>query len=72
MAHGIYEGMWLKRLLNELKIPSITKNLVHHDQTKHVEIDRHFIKEKIEEGAISLDYTPTTLQTADILTKTLF
>ena len=24
--------------------------VVHYDRTKHVEIDRHFIKEKIEEG----------------------
>lgn len=55
--------MWLKRLLNELKIPveesikmfydnqatiSIAKNLTHHDLPKHVEIDHHFIKEKIE------------------------
>lgn len=27
---------------------AIAKNLVHHDKTKHVEIDRHFISEKIE------------------------
>ena len=27
---------------------SIAKNLVHHDRTKHVEIDRHFIKEKLD------------------------
>ena len=40
---------------------SIIKNLIHHDRTKHVEIDRHFIKERIEEGTISLFYTPTTL-----------
>ena len=86
MAHGICEGIWLKRLLVELKIPlekpikmfcdnqvaiSIAKNLVHHDRTKHMEIDRHFIKEKVEEGSINLIYTPTGLQTADILTKAL-
>ena len=76
MIHGICEGMWLKRLLNELKILvedsmkmfydnqaaiSITKNLVHHNWTKNVKINRHFIKEKMEEGMISLVYTPTTL-----------
>ena len=50
---------------------SIAKNPVHHDMTKHVEIDRYFIKEKIEERVINLVYTPTTVQTADILTKAL-
>ena len=50
---------------------SIAKNLVHHDRTKHVEIDRHFIKEKLEEGTIKLVYTPTVFQIADILIKAL-
>ena len=73
--------------LNELKVPmgdsmkmfcdnqvaiSIVKNQVYHDRPKHVEINCHFIKEKIEERRISLLYTPTILQTADILTKALF
>ena len=76
MLHGICEGMWLKRLLNELKILvedsmemfcdnqaalSIAKNLVHHNRTEHVEVDRHFINKKIEKWTISLVYTPTTL-----------
>ncbi|WJZ83952.1 hypothetical protein VitviT2T_003590 [Vitis vinifera] len=86
MAQGICEGIWLNRLLEELRVPlkhpmvlycdnqaaiSITKNPVHHDRTKHVEIDRHFIKEKIEEGVFKVSYTPTNCQTTDILTKAL-
>jgi len=29
-----------------------TKNPVQHDKTKHVEVDRHSIKEKIEDSSI--------------------
>ena len=86
MAHGICEGIWVKRVLVELKIPSegsiqllcdsqsaisFAKNPVHHDRTKHVEIDRHFIREKIEGKIIKPVYIPSNLQTADILTKAL-
>ena len=49
----------------------ITKNLVHHDRTKHVEINRHFISEKIETKVINLRHVPSTQQAADILTKAL-
>ena len=67
MALGICEGMWIKSILEDLKIGiskpmklycdnkaaiSMTHNPVQHDSTKHVEIDRHFIKEKLESGII--------------------
>ena len=86
MAQGICEGIWLKRLLAHLKVPidgsikllsdsqaaiSIAKNPVQHDRTKHIEIDKHFIKENIERGVIEPIYTPSSLQNADILTKAL-
>ncbi|KAL5840582.1 hypothetical protein ACOSQ4_013190 [Xanthoceras sorbifolium] len=86
MATGICEGIWLKRVMAELGMDdqgsvkimcdnqaaiSMAKDPVFHDKTKHVEIDRHFIKEKLEGGIIKLIYTPTSSQTADILTKPL-
>jgi hypothetical protein len=32
----------------------IDNNLVQHDKTKHIEIDHHFIKEKLDRGVIYL------------------
>ena len=48
---------------------SISENSVQHDRTNHVEVDRHFIKEKIEEGFISFPFVRSEEQLADILTK---
>ena len=71
IAKGITEVLWMRKLLEELKFPqkgpcnlfcdnkttiSIFGNPVQHDCTKHVEIDRHFIKEKLEKGIISLPF----------------
>lgn len=86
VAQGMCEGLWLLRLLRELGVPiylpiklycdnkaaiNISLNPVQHDRTKHVEVDKHFIKEKIEEGTICMTYVPTTRQTADVFTKGL-
>ncbi|CAJ2662733.1 unnamed protein product [Trifolium pratense] len=86
MAQGICEGLWIHRVLEELKMKielplklysdskaaiSIAHNPVQHDRTKHIEIDRHFIKEKLDAGIICLPFVTSSQQTADILTKSL-
>ena len=50
---------------------AIAHSSVLHDRTKHVEVDKHFIKEKLENGLIVMPYIPTVEQVADILTKGL-
>ncbi|KAE8672148.1 Protein ARABIDILLO 2 [Hibiscus syriacus] len=73
LSHGICEGIWIQLLMGELKVlytrpikmycdnqavVSITHNPLHHDHTKHVEIDRHFIKERINSGELYITYLP--------------
>ena len=48
---------------------SISENPVQHDRTKHVEVDKHFIKENLEEKVVEMPYIKTEDQLADILTK---
>ena len=50
---------------------NIVHNPIQHDRTKHFEIDRHFIKEKLEEGVVCMSNVPSEHQLANILTKRL-
>ena len=44
---------------------------VQHQRTKHVEIDLHFVRDRIAIGDIRVLHVPTTAQFTDIFTKGL-
>ncbi|RVW71265.1 Retrovirus-related Pol polyprotein from transposon RE1 [Vitis vinifera] len=49
----------------------IAHNPVQHDRTKHVEVDRFFIKEKLDDKIVELPKIRSEDQLADILTKAI-
>lgn len=112
LSDGTREGVFLRRLLMELKFipePSVAlncqdqvvlsnlstatqptqqdihlnlhcdnqgsinlaRNPIFHSRTKHIELQHHYIRERLLEGEVQLHYIPTAAQPADILTKPL-
>ena len=49
----------------------ISFNPVFHEMTKHIEVDCHFIKEKIASECIITSFVNSNDQLADIFTKSL-
>ncbi|XP_028100331.1 uncharacterized protein LOC114299723 isoform X1 [Camellia sinensis] len=86
VAHGTYELIWLQSLLSNIGLDwsgpmtlycdnkaaiSIAHNPIQHDRTKHIESDRHFIKEKLNKSVTCMPFVKSEDQLADVFTKDL-
>ena len=86
MALASAEVTWICSLLQELGLKlnctplllsdstsaaAIATNPVLHSKTKHIEIDVHFIRDKVEKKEIEIAFVSSNDQTADVLTKPL-
>ena len=86
VANGVAEATWLRQLLIELHAPPrraslvycdnisavyMSSNPIQHQRTKHIEIDLHFVRERVAVGDVRIMHVPTSSQYADIFTKGL-
>jgi histone deacetylase 1/2 len=86
VANATTEIMWIQGLLKELGIfltraPSLwcdnlsatylAVNPIFHTRTKHIEVDYHFVRERVARKALDVRFVSTHDQLADILTKPL-
>ena len=86
MTGACCELTWLRYLLRDLGVlhrePSllycdnkaalhIAANPVFHERTRHIEMDCHYIQDKIKDGSIAIRFVNSAHQLANVLTKTL-
>jgi hypothetical protein len=86
VANCVAESCWLRHPLHELHRPPrqatvvycdngsamyLSSHPVQHQRTKHVEIDLHFVRDRVALGKAKVLHVPTSSQFADIFTKGL-
>ncbi|KAF3663185.1 putative agamous-like MADS-box protein AGL62-like [Capsicum annuum] len=86
LASTVAEITWIIGLFNTLDVPltfpvplncnskaaiQIAANPVFHERTKHIDIDCHFIREKVLSGLVVIRYLCSSEKPADVLTKGL-
>jgi hypothetical protein len=82
----IQEICWLRGVMSELGFEleeptrvymdsqsaiDLANNPVHHKRSKHIAIKYHWLRQKIREMVVTLQYVPSPMQLADMLTKAL-
>ena len=86
IADATAEVMWIQTLLQELSVRTpaaaklwcdnigakyLSQNPVFHARTKHIEVDYHFVRERVARRLLEIDFVSSGDQIADGFTKPL-
>ena len=86
LANATAEIMWIQTLLLEIGIQAprkaklwcdnmgakyLSANPVFHARTKHIEVDYHFVRERVARRLLDIEHVSTRDQVADGFTKPL-
>jgi histone deacetylase 1/2 len=86
LANATAEMMWVQTLLKELGVRApryaklwcdnlgatyLSANPIFHARTKHIEVDFHFVRERVAQGLLKIQFVSTGDQVADGFTKPL-
>jgi histone deacetylase 1/2 len=86
LANATAEVIWVQTLLTEhcinhpkaatlwcdnLGATYLSANPVFHARTKHIEVDYHFVRERVADKLLNIRFVPTGDQVADGFTKPL-
>jgi hypothetical protein len=83
IAEAVKEALWMRGILCELGIAQgvtsvfcdsqsaihLTKNLMYHERTKHIDVRYHFVREIISQKQVEVKKVGTADNPADMLTK---
>jgi len=85
LTKAVKESLWLEGIAKELKIQNevitvhcdsqsaidLSRNFVHHERKKHIDIKLHFVKEVIGQGSVIVKKISTDHNPSDMITKAL-
>lgn len=84
-AAAVKEGLWMRKLLESLKIKvdkinilcdnqsaiKLLKNPIFSVRSKHIDVIHHFARERVLRGDVVFNYVHTKKMLADVMTKAL-
>ena len=84
LSHATQEAVWLRQLTSDLGCNTTQPTVIYEDnqaaicmaknptsKSKHIEIKYHYVREKVQDGIVEINYCKTEEMIADIMTKGL-